>query len=174
MRIGSILICSLALMLASSLSRAADQVDNPQYSAWAKYAVNSSQTLEGTMQAGSMKITQTMVRKLTEKADDHLTVEMTVTMQMMGQEHATPPLKITVPAKTDPKSATSLANEKVEAAGKTFDCKVYEVKSDSPKGGGDAKMKIWVSSDVPGGLVKMETTSTRGTVDWLLRSFEAK
>jgi hypothetical protein len=129
--------------------------------------------LTGELDAGGMKVQMSTVRKLVEKADDHVTVESTTTTTVMGQDHTTPPQKIVIPAKSDAKDVIAHDNEKVDAAGKTFDCKVYETVEPTPQNE-NAKGKIWVNDEVPGGLVKMEAGSARGTITYLLKSFEVK
>ncbi len=166
-------VAFVAMLLCGAASVRADQVDNPQYQAWAKFAVGSSETLAGEIDAQGMKIQMTTVRKLVEKADDHVTVESTTTTSVMGQDRTGPTTKIEIPAKTDAKDVIAHDNEKVEAAGKTYDCKVYETAQPTPQSD-QAKAKIWVNGDIPGGLVKMEAGSARGTITYLLKSFEVK
>jgi hypothetical protein len=163
----------------------AKMVDNPQFHAWEKFGVDSSETMSGQIQTGQPQmptIPMEINYKLAAKAADHLTLETTSTMTVMGQSHTTPAQKTEIAPKVKDQNIQSLGSEKVEAAGRTFDCKVYEMEGKvtptSPGPGGAAqkpgKAKIWVSDEIPGGMVKMEVTSPRGNLTLTLKSFEKK
>lgn len=170
MRISRML--ALAALAMIGLAARAEQVDNPAFGAWTKFAVGSNATLSGSIEAGERKMQMEMTQKLAEKADDKVTIETTATMEMMGQKHATPARKQEIKAKTEKADITEIGSEKVEAAGKTFDCKVYEMKNPDPQSQG--KAKAWISSEVPGGLVKMEANGPQGKMSYTLKSFEVK
>jgi hypothetical protein len=181
----------LLLVIGAAPARGADQVDNPQYQAWSKFAVGSSQTLAGEMggnDANTPKMTMESTRKLVEKTDDHVVLEVTATVSIMGQQHTAPARKVTVPAKAEQQDLKSIGSEDVQAAGKTFSCKVFEMSlkdvaaqrpGGGPRGGGAAtapqgKAKVWISDDVPGGLVKIQVDTPQGTMTQTLKSYEAK
>jgi hypothetical protein len=165
--------CFGLLLCATTAAWADDQVDDPRYLAWAKFGVGSSQTLNGDMEAGQMKMTSVSVRKLVEKTDDHVTIEFSNTVTIMGQDRPSPPQKIVIHSKIDKSAYKQLDDEKVDAAGKTFDCKVYELPSASPDGQ-QSTGKCWINDEVPGGLVKMVVSTQRGTVTQTLASYDAK
>jgi hypothetical protein len=163
----------IALALAFSATAAlADQVDNPRYDAWTKYNVGSSETLQGDVNYNGMTMTFVATYTLSEKADDHVTVDLTTSMQMFGQQHQQSQTQ-TIPAKTDAANVQQLPDEKVDAAGKTYDCKVYQLPDNGKQG---ATAKAWVNDGIPGGCVKLQAASSTGntTVTYLLQSYVIK
>jgi len=173
-------VAGLALVLGAGLARAEEPqqqpplVDNPQYQAWANYGVGSSETLEGHIDGGNgQKMTMESTHTLKEKTGEQVTIEITVTMEMMGQKHTSPPQQQVIKAKSEKQDVDEVGKEEVSAAGKAFNCKVYEAHSLNPQAG-DAKARIWVSDQVPGGVVKMEASTPRGSITSLLKSFEIK
>ena len=86
-----------ALLMFCAPVRAQDDttkmVDNPQYHAWEKFSVGSSETMGGEIQTGQPQmptIPMEMTHKLVEKTPDKLTIEATNTMTVMGQSRTTP------------------------------------------------------------------------------------
>src|SRR5436190_2237129 len=120
-----IALVAFALTLTARSLRADDLVDNPQYQAWARFAVGSSQISEGTIESDGMKIVMGLTRTFTEKTDENVTLQISMTMNIMGQKQSPPPQTIKIPAKADPKDITEIGTEEVTAAGKTFSCKIY-------------------------------------------------
>jgi hypothetical protein len=190
------LVCAAALLTGGvSFVARAEQIDSPRYQAWAKFKVGSSHTLSGEMNAGGMQIQTEMTEKLVEVTDDHVAVETTTTTNVMGQSHTSPPRQRTIPAKEDIKDAKEVGTEDVQAMGKTFSCKVWELADvgappagrpgpggPSPDNQRKSSAKIWASPDVPGGMVKMEFQSHSGApgqgpdmnMTYLLKSYEVK
>jgi hypothetical protein len=161
----------LTCALSSSTVRAEEQVDNPQYQGWSKFAagtaVKYTQTVEAMGQKQDVQVTMTLVSISPEKA----TIETKATITVQGQTQETPAQKMDIPAKVNKSEAMEVGQpapnikaevkqgeEKVEAAGKTYDCKWTEVKSTQQ--GTDVVAKTWLSDDVPGRLVKMEATTS--------------
>lgn len=175
----SIWTAGLALIISAGLARAEEtaapvMIDNPQYQAWASYGVGSSETLEGQMDGGNgQKIKMESTQTLTQKTDDQVKLEITVTMEMMGQKHTMPPKEQVVEARIEKQEIEQVGEEEVTAAGQTFTCKVYEGHSTNGKSA-DSSVKIWFSEEVPGGVVKMEAVTTHGTITSVLKSFEIK
>jgi len=179
----------LSLLLSSSVRAA--ELEGMRYEAWAKFKVGSSHTLSGTVDAGQMQIPSEITQKLIDVKPDHVTVELTSTVTIMGRQHTGKPQQHEIPVKDKDVQAKDLGEDSVDAMGRTFKCHVYEVSGKDaappPPGPGgrpapqDAERvaKIWVSPEVPGGLVKMEIKGRRPqgedmTVTYLLKSFEAK
>jgi hypothetical protein len=128
----------------------------------------------------------TITTKLTEVKPDALTLEVTTSTTQMGQTRdnkvtRTVPVKIDKPA-TNPAAtqgaSAELKNMKegkdtVEVKGKKIDTITREydtITTASPTAGGrgalagtstptTAHMKVWTSQEVPGGMVKSETTT---------------
>jgi len=111
---------------------------------------------------------------------DKLVIEQSTTTVVAGQEHKTPARQRDVPAKEAKKvEIKEVGTEEVEAGGKKYKCKVMEGEADAAAAPGAApgtkiKSKVWVNETVPGGAVKMEVTSPRGNVTFILKSFDAK
>ena len=147
-------------------------IDNPQFDHWAKFEIGSSATLSTEILMGGQKVSTVSTNKLLEKGDEQIVVEISGTMNIAGQKNELPPQKQEIPAQIAKRSITQTATEKVDAAGKTFDCKVYEMLNDP--GQPDAKAKVWLSDEVPGGVVKLQATLPNGTVTGSLTSFEVK
>jgi hypothetical protein len=170
-----VVVAAMPVFFVTAMARAED-MDNPAYAAWSKFNIGSSETLAADMQGANPqapKMTMEMVRKLVEKADDHITVEVTTTIDVAGQKKEMPPRQQKVPAKIEKKDVKSSGTEDVEAAGKKYTCKVYDMKNFSAQNP-DASVKLWVNDDIPGGLVKMEAESARGKMTSVLKSFETK
>jgi hypothetical protein len=168
--------CLLAMLLMAQVVRADTGPNAGQsFHAWAGFGVGSSTTLESTIIGPSGQQTITVQEKLIEKTDDQLVLEGTATVSVAGQPRTSPPTKETLKAAApDPmKDLTQVGAEEVTAAGRTFSCKIYTVSS--PAAAGAKTVKLWICSDVPGGLVKGEVdASPMGKVSCVLKRFAAK
>src|SRR5258707_15091988 len=112
-----------ALSIAFSVTAAsAEEIDNPLFSAWAKYGVGTRVTLESKMADG---MTMSSVRILKEKADDHVLIEVTATLEKGGKKEPSRPVPVTIPAKVDKTKVQELEKEKLKVADKTYDCTIY-------------------------------------------------
>ncbi|HTL29438.1 MAG TPA: hypothetical protein VL282_09455 [Tepidisphaeraceae bacterium] len=166
----------VGVLLSCVISARAEQVANPQFDHWTKFGEGSSATVTTTIDAGGQKMSSESTNKLTAKAEDNLTVEISGSMEVAGQKHTIPTQtqKVTkMVEKADAPQQVTEKTEKVEAAGKTFECKVYELTKALPNGQ-TIKAKTWMSTDVPGGVVKMEAKSETGNFTAVLKSFETK
>jgi hypothetical protein len=114
-----------------------------------------------------MKSEMTMTSKLVDMKPEEATVETTTKMVMMGNESTMPANTMKVPAKVDSGKAGPAApdmknvkegTEKVDVGGKSYNCKTKEY--DTEANGSKTHMKVWTSDEVPGGTVKMESTTT--------------
>ncbi len=164
------------LGLAAAAPARAEDVDSPQYGAWAKFKPESSSTLAADIKMGagnSFHIETTMTLK--SVTAQQVEVEATGKVNIMGQDRTTPPQTRTIPAKETKQDRKDLGEQDVQAMGKTFKCKVYEITgggasglAPSPRGpaaGGanpNAKATLYVNDDVPGGVVKMDVSSGPG------------
>jgi hypothetical protein len=172
-RIAGVAVMVLAMAFVARSARADDSV-NPEYKIWSDFNVGSSETIEGTMSLPQGDVVATTTSKLTEKTADHLSVEVSQSMLIGGMSRALPPRTTTVPAAPDPaKKVKQIGTEDVTAAGKTFSCKIYT--TDNPQLASKVDVKIWMSSEVPGGVVKVQVvTSTGKKIVQMLKSFEVK
>jgi hypothetical protein len=160
--------CSRAvLVLAASAARAAD-IGNPEYAQWAKYKKGTSITLKTTTTAAGMTTETLMVTELLDVTDTKVVIETTTVLKVAGMEIKTPfkrdvPKKVTVPdVKVDPKSKppaakTDTGTETLKLAGLELKTKWTVTKIEAA--GTTTEMKIWMSDDVPGTMVKSESTT---------------
>jgi hypothetical protein len=173
MRIVRICIVGL-IVLAGGLAQA-EEIDNPQFAYWKKFAEGSTAIHELTAdRPDGQKFKTEITTKLVSKSDDEVTVERTTTMEFGGQKRTSPPKTEKIKAKVDNDKydvKSDSGSEKIEAAGKTFDCKVIEIANPQNK---DTTLKLWMSDQVPGGVVKIEAKAGQGSFSSLLKSFEAK
>lgn len=161
--------CSLAvLVLAVSAARAAE-VDNPEYAQWAKYKKGTSVTLKTTATVAGTTTETLTVTELLDVTDAKVVIETTTVLKVAGMEIKTPfkrdvPKKVTVPdVKVDPKGKPAVkmetGTETLKLAGLELKTKWTVTKLEVM--GTTTEMKMWMSDDVPGMIVKSET-STKG------------
>lgn len=149
----------------------AEQIDNPQYTAWAKFKAGTTVTTKSEtsmkMAGNENKTSTTMTTKLSEITPTEATVE--TTMESNGTSTPLPARKI--PAKIDkpadntaaaPKADVKEGTDKVEVAGKSYNAKTTETTSEA--NGNKTVSKTWMSDEIPGGMAKMES-STSGAME---------
>ena len=159
----------------------AEQVDNPAYTAWAKFkpgtTVTYSQSMDMAMPAGmpaGMAPPQTtLTEKLVEVKPEGVVLEVSSETKMMGQTHTMPARQQEVPAKIDKENVGMPPNvkgevkdmkegtDKVDVNGKSVDATTREmtVVATEPQPM-TAHIKMWQAEDVPGGTVKVVTEIT--------------
>ena len=166
----------------------AERVDNPLYKAWANSKPGSTTTLGLDADSPMGKVHVDMVFTLDGVDKDGATVEVTGTVTMGGQAHAGEPKKQTIPAKVSADDVKATGDKDVDAMGKTFKTKVYEVHPAAmgtmppAAAGANARKQtatLYLSDDVPGGIVKLEATGgiagkAGKTQTATVTSFEAK
>jgi hypothetical protein len=162
--------CSLAVLaLAVSVARAAD-IENPEFAQWAKYKKGTSVTLKTTTTAAGNTTETLMTTTLLDVTDTKLVIETVTVLKVAGMEIKTPfkrdvPKTVTVPdVKVDPKVKppdvkSETGTETVKVAGLELKTKWTVTKLEA--GGNTIETKMWMSDDVPGMLVKSES-STKG------------
>lgn len=143
----------MVTMMVSATPLRAGQVENPEYKAWASFKVGSSRTLTGKTTGGFKTI---------ELQDQAILVEIQNDKVMILHPNGVAQVKpAPLPAKVDEKNAKLVGTETVQAMGKSFKCKVYEMaKISSPNGAKSSQTKKWICDDVPGGIVKVEVSIT--------------
>jgi len=180
------LLAAVLVMGAGSLCYGADQIDNPTYKAWSKFKPGTSATMKMESDAGGMKSETETTTTLVELNADKAVVETKMSMNAGGQKMDMPAQKTDVPAKLDkppeaaapntPKPEVKESTEEVEIpGGKKVKAKVTETKSDA--NGMKTVSKVWMSDEVPGGMVKMETTmdgTVKGTTTMKLTACDIK
>jgi hypothetical protein len=162
-----LLAAALAATLLPLAGRAAD-AENPYKNAkvgdFAAYAM--------TMKVADQNLTGTITSTVTAKTEKEVTIK--VVGKVNGMDIPTQEQKIDLTKPFDPAKMSNLpggadvkteklkeGKEKVEVAGKKYDCDwtTYKVKG---KAGGfdiDADVKVWMSKAIPSGMAKMEMTT---------------
>jgi hypothetical protein len=175
----------VGLVLASTAvtARAEDQGDNPQYKMWAKFKPGSTATREMKTEMPSGSQTITMTSKLASIDDTKAVVSTEI--DMMGRTIKGKDQEIQAKISEDKKLGEPAGEEDVKAGDKTYHCKVYTMHG-PPPGSSDraaammanSDTKVWISDEVPGGLVKMTSSTKNGEteikVEMMLKSCEAK
>jgi hypothetical protein len=165
----SLLVSAMAALLATgSHAFAEEPMGWAQFKpgAWAK-----TRTLSVT-EAGGMKMETSVETKTTLKelspTEATLEMETSTATTMNGQETKLPPstssMKVPLtagagtasPAAAPPEPKADTTEETVTVAGKPIKCMVTKVTTQA--GGSNVTARQWVSNDVPGGLVKSEST----------------
>lgn len=136
---------------------AADNVGwgNFKPGSWSKVKTTSVTTVAGHATTMTIESKTTLVSKTADKAS----VEIETTM--MGNTTKTKadyPLTSTAKSAPAQQNPAKMGNETITVAGKTFKCKTVEVQSEA--NGMKTSSKSWMADEVPGGLVKSESTST--------------
>lgn len=158
--------------LGSGAVLAQEKVENPMYTNWAKHKPGTSTTLKSTSSGAMFTAESLITTKLLEVTADKVVVEMTVTSKTNGMEFKAPPMKqeftktVELPkgakketfATGKPEGTTKEGTETVKVGGVDVKTKwyEYEVKAN----GSEVKAKMWMSDDVPGSMVKMESKAT--------------
>ena len=139
-------------------------VANPIYSMCAKCRAGSTAAYTVAAVYPNGKQTVAVAFTLESVTPDAATLKTAFTMA--GQPGGPSTSKISVPAKMSADLAwpASSGNEDIATAGKTFHCRVYAMRGPLPfasyrsdRPAPMADNKLWVSDDVPGGLVKMQS-----------------
>ena len=179
-----IVFCT-AILASSLIARADDMIANPAYESWAKTKAGSVVKYSQASEAMGSKSSGEMTQTLTEITPDAAKVEVKMTMTVAGNKMDMPASTLTIAAKIAkpasdaaakmPKVEEAKDKEDVKVGDKTYSCKVSTVTSES--NGMKTSAKTWTCTDVPGGLVKTQTSTTgamTATSMMTLTSFEAK
>jgi hypothetical protein len=165
----------LSLVGARVTRAAEEQVENPGYKSWASQKPGTTVTLETSSAVAGRTFKAEIVQRLVEVTPEEATIEVTRTINVPGAP-APRPQTVKIAAKVDKSKATpgrlppnvkgemkEAGTEKVTVAGKTYECKVYEFSGES--NGVKSSGKSWFSAEMPGGLVKLESTANIGGND---------
>jgi hypothetical protein len=169
----------VVLVAAAPLVSAQDQVANPYYKFWSKskpgatVVLKETTKLSGAAAASAPEGTdvKTVTYKLAELNDEKAVVETRVTQQENFGYVESAPTRHIYPAKMSKAVLEDLLEETgakgVAATLKVGDkeLKVMALTGSMKKGGEDVDFKIWLSDEVPGGIVKrLRTTKVNGEV----------
>jgi hypothetical protein len=174
-----LLVAILAVCLLTPVSRAAaadeELVDNPAYKSWSEHKVGSAVTYQSNTVIGAQTIKTEISQKLVELTPAKAVVEVSVKIDIPGAQ-APPAQKTELAAKVKKSEATvgklpegmkgemkEKGTEKIDVGGKSYTCKVVEFSGE--QNGVKTQGKSWTSDQIPGTLVKMETTANVGGQD---------
>ena len=170
-----------------AMTRPAALVANPAYAHWKQYRPGTTVTYQIENVVNGAPVTATMVQTLREVTPELAKIEMKVTVTMMGKSMDQPAQLAVVPAEVTPAEAQAndptraadpnakTSKETLEVAGKSFDATV--VQTTAVRNGVEMKIKAWTSDQIPGQLLKLQTSATgqaNGTTQMTVVSFEAK
>lgn len=172
MHIARIAALSCFLLLLTGAAPA-ENVKNPLYTGWAKFAVGSTATLTARASANGRTVTVEAIYTLAEKTDDHVSVDVVWLIDSTGQPRKTDKRREATPATIAGKNLANLGIEPVQALGRTIDCRVFEITGIN-KQLPEAKIKLWMNRTFPGGIVKMDVSSRLGALTFVLQRYESK
>jgi hypothetical protein len=144
---------------------------NPIYDSWAKAKVGTAVSFSTVTEASGTKSEIDITSTLKEVTPDAVKIEQATSMVIAGNKTALPVQTISIdkavkataaaqaPAGDAPK--TDVVKEDVTVDGKTYSCTVLTTNSESA--GMKVSAKVWTCPDVPGTVVKSES-STSGTM----------
>jgi hypothetical protein len=172
-------VLPLAVLVAVAPLASAQEVANPYYKFWSKskpgatVVYKETTKLSGAAAASAPEGTdvKTVTYKLAELSDDKAVVEARVTQQENFGFVESAPTRHIYPAKMSKAVLEELLEETgakgVAATLKVGDkeMKVMALAGNMKKGGEEVDFKIWLSDEVPGGIVKRQrTTKVNGEV----------
>lgn len=174
MRLDPILALSF-MVLVPAIASADESIANPEFASWSKFKKGTSVTLKMTTMAAGMNSETTVTTTLIEAGADKLVIETTSVAKVAGMVIKSPPFKrdvqktVMVPKGVKkeelqggkPPGTTQEGTETLKVAGSEVKTKWYKYQSEA--GGIKSDSKMWMSEDVPGLMVKMES-STAGAI----------
>ncbi|MCL2648275.1 MAG: hypothetical protein FWD61_14895 [Phycisphaerales bacterium] len=159
----------------------AEMMANPVYEAWAACKLGTSVTIKMTNKLEDVEDSTTQEEKLVEVTPEQVVIAVTTSEGIVvdGSTQALPSSKVTIPAKVEKElaplarqfqrsnakvSGMKESKETVEVKGKKVEATKYEYAVEVRQGDGDtlsAKVKCWMSKEVPGGVVREEVNVER-------------
>jgi len=142
----------------STAVAARERIENPLYKSWSRFKVGTTITRNELTEQAGKKSESTVRYKLLELTEDHMVLEsVAATVQNNGEVIEYPPEKLTNPrmiASPPGRSAGPIeeGEETVKVAGRDYKAKWRLVKGRVE--GGETFTRIWISDEVPGGMVK--------------------
>lgn len=178
-----------ALLAFGSGSAFAEEIENPEYAVWSKFKKGASVTVKTVTSSNGMTFEMKATTTLVEVAKDgKLVLEISAVSNFNGMEIKAPAMKrdvtktIKLPEKLPagvkkedysaqkPPGSFEEGTEDLKIAGKEIKTKWFKFKSEV--GGLKSEGQVWHSDKVPGGVVKMESTTGGGTVKMELVEFK--
>jgi hypothetical protein len=137
--------------------------DNPDYLRWNGFPVGTAIVHELTNE--TLGLTAVITTQLAALTEVEARVETTMTVTVRGKRYERPKTPRTIPSKVKAADgwapAAETGRETLEAAGEAFECQWS--KSTLALAGHETTTKVWMSDRVPGGLVRLESTTTGTT-----------
>jgi hypothetical protein len=167
-----ILLATVLILSWAGVSAADDALVNPEYAKWSKFKPGTSIRIKSVTELMGTSGELVLRIKLVETTADKLVLEMAMTSVIMGQNVDDPPSKRDVlkkrPAKTDEKDDDEAfekakgeeGTETLKISGVEYKCKWKQVKASVEKV--ESITKVWTCDEIPGGVVKMESSITGG------------
>jgi len=167
------MLATMAIGMMASVALCEDMVENPQYKSWSAFKVGTvvKMQMNTSTKVGDMEMAtkMAMTTTLKELTADKAVVEMVAEMDMNGTKTAMPAQKQEIPAKVAAGAASQPAgvtvtkkgegDEEVAVGDKKYKCHWVENQMTSDQMEGTSK--TWTCSDVPGGMVKMVSDTSK-------------
>jgi hypothetical protein len=162
-------LTAILLLGPGSPPAAQGQVDNAQYTSWARAGMGASLTMRSVTLMGDdpRPVTSTMTYTLTKFTPDQAVVEMVTETDAAGDKVKNPPQEIIIRRpfyllpgvkKEDlgrPTDVLAKGEETIELAGKKYKAQWYETRGKTESG--LATTRSWMSDEVPGLLLRSVT-----------------
>ncbi len=158
------------LALAAGAASAQDAAPNPEFSGWAKFKKGTSVTVKTTTIGGGATSETLSTSTLVEVGADKLVIEYVSVTNVNGTELKLPTSRREIPKTVpQPKGAkngdppakpvpTETGTETLKIIG--LELKTTWSKNKVEAAGTTSESKVWMSDEVPGAMVKMESTVT--------------
>jgi hypothetical protein len=161
----------VAVLAIGFTALVAGAADNEDFNPYKNVKVGDFATYKLTVKVGQFNINGISTQTITAKTDKEATVKVVSSVNGMDLPTQTQTVDLTKPY--DPSKVGGLpqgveatvakdkdGKEKVKVNGMEYDAvwTTYNVKAKAGGGDVDAKIKVWMSKDVPMGVVKMEMT----------------
>lgn len=161
----------IAMAFLALLSLVQDK-DDPRYKYWSSCKAGSWVKSHMVVEQGGMQFETDQVQKLVDIADDKVTLEVSGTRKFNGKESPMPPRKQEIRAKykEGDTNIESEGDETLEVAGKSYKC--HWIQMTMKSGPNPGHMKAWMTSDVPGGVLKAEVTPPNSPTPVVLTAVE--
>jgi len=161
-----------AVFALAATAAGQETVENPEYAAWAKFKPGTALTVKVVSAAANTTTEVLLTNTLVQVGADKLVIETAVTTKAGGMEFKQPAMKrdvpktVTLPAgvKKDempapgkkPPGTVEEGTETIKVGGAEYKTKWYRIKSNT--NGVEVEGRTWMSDEVPGMVVKSETT----------------
>ena len=153
-------LATLGVAVAAVLAGLRQDVDNPEFKTWSGAKKGAWVKYKMTSEAAGNKTEMEQTTKLVDLSDAKATVETAMTVAgtaLPGQKREVPAKVKAAETKGDaPKPKEG--DEEIEVGGKKLKCHWVETASEA--GGNKTVTKIWQSKEIPGGMAKMESSTT--------------